>query len=117
LAVSIQAQDSTKIAHAVRISQPPKIDGVLDDVTWREAEAVSGFEMSRPTEGGKPTQKTEVKILYDNRAIYIAAILYDIHPDSILHELGNRDDGDLNADGFRFVVDPYNLRQDAFDFG
>lgn len=43
-------------------------------------------------------------------------MLYDENPDSILHELGNRDDG-LNADYFRFVIDPYNLRQDAFDFG
>src|SRR5436853_4167158 len=96
-ALSLSAQDSTKICRAVRVMQPPKIDGVLDDASWQQAAAVSDFEMSRPTEGGKPTQKTEVKILYDNRAVYIGAMLYDTHPDSILHELGNRDDGDLNA--------------------
>src|ERR1041385_3891749 len=113
---SLVAQDSTKVCHAVRISHPPKIDGALDDVSWREAMPVSDFVMSRPDEGGKPTQKTEVRVLYDNRAVYVGAMMYDSHPDSILHELGNRDDGDLNADAFRFVVDPYNLRQDAFDF-
>lgn len=111
------AQDSTKICNAVRIAQPPTIDGVLDDASWNEATPVSDFVMSRPDEGGKPTQKSEVRIIYDNRAIYIAAMLYDTNPDSILHELGNRDDYDLNADAFRFVIDPYNLRQDAFDFG
>lgn len=111
------AQDSTKVCYAIRVSQPPKIDGVLDDVTWREAAPVSDFVMNRPDEGGQPTQKTEVRVVYDNRAIYIGAMLYDANPDSILHELGNRDDYDLNADNFRFVVDPYNLRQDAFDFG
>jgi hypothetical protein len=114
---SLSAQDSTKISHALRVSQPPKIDGVLDDISWKEAIPVSDFVMSRPDEGGKPTQKTEVKVVYDNRAVYVSAMMYDTHPDSILHELGSRDDGDLNADGFRFVVDPYNLRQDAFDFG
>src|SRR5262249_48139004 len=113
---SLFAQNSTKICHALRVAHPPKIDGVLDDAQWREAVPVSDFDMSRPMEGGKPTQKTEVRVLYDNRAIYVGAILYDSHPDSILHELGNRDDGDLNADNFRLVVDPYNLRQDAFDF-
>lgn len=111
------AQDSTKVSRAVRISQPPKIDGVLDDISWREATPVSDFTMSRPTEGDIPTQKIEVRVLYDNRAVYVGAMLFDTHPDSILHELGNRDDYDLNADNFRFVVDPYNLRQDAFDFG
>src|SRR5258706_7258937 len=114
---SLFAQDSTKVCHAVRISQPPKIDGVLDDAAWRNAEPIIDFVMNRPDEGGKPTQRIEVKIAYDTRAVYISAMLYDTHPDSILHELGNRDDGDLNADVFRFVVDPYNLRQDAFDFG
>ena len=115
--VLLFAQDSTKVCHAVRISEPPKIDGMLDDAAWLGVEPVSDFIMSRPDEGGKPTQATEVRVLYDNRAIYVGAMLYDTRPDSILHELGSRDDQDLNADVFRFVVDPYNLRQDAFDFG
>ena len=113
----VVAQDSTKVCNAVRVTVPPKIDGVLDDVSWKEATPVSDFVMSRPEEGGKPSQKTEVRVVYDNRAIYVAAMLYDTQPDSILHELGSRDDYDLNADAFRFVIDPYNLRQDAFDFG
>jgi hypothetical protein len=111
------AQDSTKVYHSVRVSAPPKIDGVLDDESWKAVTPVTDFVMSRPTEGGVPTQKTEVRVVYDNRAIYVSAMLFDTNPDSILHELGNRDDDDLNADFFRFVIDPYNLRQDAFDFG
>jgi len=102
---------------ASRTSEPPKIDGVLDDATWKNCIPINDFTMSRPIEGGKPTQQTEVRIAYDDRAVYVAAMMYDTHPDSILHELGNRDDNDLNADAFRFVIDPYNLRQDAFDFG
>ncbi|HNP49258.1 MAG TPA: DUF5916 domain-containing protein [Bacteroidia bacterium] len=108
--------DTTKVSVASRITEAPKIDGVLNEPCWANISAVSDFIMNRPLEGGTPTQKTEVKIAYDNKAIYVAAMLFDTHPDSILHELGNRDDG-LNADFFRFVIDPYNLRQDAFDFG
>ncbi|HLG34495.1 MAG TPA: carbohydrate binding family 9 domain-containing protein, partial [Bacteroidia bacterium] len=111
------AQDSIKVCHAARVSAAPKIDGVLDDAAWNNAVPLSDFVMSRPTEGGMPSQKTEVRVVYDDRAVYVSAMLYDTNPDSILHELGNRDDYDLNADAFRFVIDPYNLRQDAFDFG
>ena len=111
------AGDTLKVCTALRIDIPPKIDGVMDDAVWGKVVPVTDFVMNRPLEGGVPSQKTEVRILYDNKAIYVGAMLYDTHPDSILHELGNRDDQDLNADLFRFVIDPYNMRQDAFDFG
>ncbi len=107
--------DSTKICYAVRTEQSPKIDGVLEPEIWGKAKAFSDFTMNRPIEGARPSMKTEVAILYDDNAIYVSAMLYDPHPDSILHELGMRDD-DLNADLFRFVIDPYNIRQDAFEF-
>ena len=112
-----RAQDSTKICNAIRTQAEPKIDGILEEEIWSKAKPASGFTMSRPSEGGTASQISEVRVLYDNRAVYIGAMLFDNHPDSILHELGSRDEDDLNADLFRFVVDPYNLRQDAFDFG
>ncbi len=98
-----------------RAVKTPKIDGVLDDETWQGVTAVSDFKQNFPILGAECTQKTEVKIVYDNTAIYIAAMLYDNHPDSIAKQLGNRDDG-LNADQFRLVFDTYNTEQDAFDF-
>ena len=114
---AIHAQDSLKTYTTTRVSSSPKIDGLLDDEGWKNAEAISDFIQNFPKEGGVPSQKTEVKIVYDNIAIYIGAMMYDTSPDSILHELGNRDDFGLNADKFRFVIDPYNTRQDAYDFG
>jgi hypothetical protein len=107
--------DSTKTWWTARTTHPPKIDGVLEAEIWSQTQPVSDFVMNRPIEGGVPTYKTEVSILYDDNALYVGAMMYDDHPDSILHELGVRDD-DLNADLFRFVVDPYNIRLDAFEF-
>lgn len=107
--------DSTKLCYAVRTDKAPKIDGVIEPEIWSKAKPFSDFTMNRPIEGAQPTMKTEVAILYDDNAIYVSAMMYDPHPDSILHELGMRDD-DLNADLFRFVIDPYNIRQDAFEF-
>ncbi|MCE3294795.1 MAG: hypothetical protein K0R65_509 [Crocinitomicaceae bacterium] len=113
---SAQGQiDTNKVCFATRTEQAPKIDGVLEPETWGKAKPFSDFTMNRPIEGAAPTMKTEVAILYDDNAIYVSAMMYDPHPDSILHELGMRDD-DLNADLFRFVIDPYNIRQDAFEF-
>lgn len=97
-----------------RAVKTPKIDGLLDDETWKNVQAVSDFKQNFPNYNAEPTQKTEVKIVYDNTAIYIAAMLYDKSPDSIAKQLGNRDDY-LNADNFRVVFDTYNTEQDAFD--
>ena len=94
LAISLSsfAQDSAskeiipqKYFKATRIASSPKIDGVLDDEVWKNAESVSDFIQNFPKEGGVPSQKTEVKIVYDNLAIYVGAMMYDTSPDSILH--------------------------------
>ena len=98
-----------------RAIKSPKIDGTLDDETWKTVAVVSDFKQNFPYYGKEVTQRTEVKMVYDNTAIYIAAMLYDTAPDSIAHQLGNRDDN-LNADIFRIVFDTYNKEQDAFDF-
>ncbi|MEW6467538.1 MAG: DUF5916 domain-containing protein [Bacteroidota bacterium] len=116
-AFAIRAEDTLKSYTAERISSAIKIDGVLDDEAWARAAAASDFVMNQPIEGGVPKQKTEFRIVYDDYAVYVGAMMYDSSPDSILHELGFRDDGNLNADKFRFVFDPYNTRQDAYDFG
>ncbi len=97
-----------------RAKQTPKIDGLLDDETWQNVQIVSDFKQNFPIYDFEPTQTTNVQIVYDNTAIYIAAFLYDSCSDSIAKQLGNRDDN-LNADNFRVVFDTYNTEQDAFD--
>ena len=97
-----------------RATKTPKIDGLLDDETWKTATIISEFKQNFPNYDVAPTQTTNVQIVYDNTAIYIAAFLYDSCADSICKQLGNRDDG-LNADNFRIVFDTYNTEQDAFD--
>lgn len=124
-AVAQVSTDSLKNYSASLITQSIKIDGKLDDVAWKDVPAINDFVMARPIEGSTPTERTEVKIVYDNTALYVGAMLYDSHPDSILHELALRDaidpanpdnSGDINADNVRIVFDPYNTRQDAYDF-
>ena len=99
------------------LSSELKIDGLPDDPAWKSAAIADKFVQLEPTEGASITQITEVRVLYDNTAIYILAEMHDTHADSILHELGNRDEGsNLNSDAFRFGIDPYNKRQDGYVF-
>ncbi|MDF2436465.1 MAG: hypothetical protein K0Q95_841 [Bacteroidota bacterium] len=115
----LQAQKDSLIARKdyeiTRATKTPRIDGILDDATWENANVLGNFSQNYPREKAPVSQKTEVKLVYDNTAIYIAAKLFDTAPDSIRRQLGNRDDN-LNADIFRIVFDTYNTQQDAFDF-
>ena len=91
------------------------IDGFAAEKQWKTAEIASDFLEQNPTEGNKPRFKTEVKVLYDNSNIYVLGYCYDSNPDSILAQLGERDD-ELNSDGFSFSIDTYNKMLDAFTF-
>lgn len=109
--------DTLRVATALRITQNIKIDGVLDEECWQQAQVITDLIQNRPLEGKPAIQKTEVRILYNNYAVYIGAMLYDTAPDSILKQLGKRDEANLNADDFYFRVDPYHKNQDAYLFG
>jgi hypothetical protein len=109
--------DTLRKATALRIVQPPRIDGKLNESEWMLATTTGDFTQSRPEEGKKPQQITQVRILYTDFAIYVGAWCYDTHSDSILKQLGKRDEADLNADNFYVKLDPYNNQQDAYQFG
>lgn len=107
--------DTTKIAFATRTETPPKIDGVMDEI-WNKAKPISDFIQFTPLYNVPTTQKTEVRVLYDDKAIYVFANLFDSSPDSILEQLGSRDDEDLNADYFEVEFDTYNNQLDGYTF-
>ncbi|NQT76348.1 MAG: carbohydrate binding family 9 domain-containing protein, partial [Bacteroidetes bacterium] len=88
----------------------------LDEPQWHDAEAAGDFIQYEPYNAAQPSQPTVVKIIYDDRAIYIGAMMYDSHPDSIYRELGERDDDDINADFFSVDIVPYNDGLNAFEF-
>ncbi|HLN53111.1 MAG TPA: DUF5916 domain-containing protein [Lentimicrobium sp.] len=102
--------------HAVRISDPPSVDGYLDEKVWEESNKITDFRQRDPDYDTPPRFDTEVRIIYDNKAIYIGAIMYDPYPDSIKRELGVRDNDDLNADFFGIGFDTYKNKQDAYLF-
>jgi hypothetical protein len=109
------AQNAKKELYAIKIKESLKIDGFLNEEIWKNAPKAVDFLEINPTEGKKPRFPTEVTILYDDFAIYVGAMMYDSAPDSILQQLGERDES-LNADEFTVTFDTYDKKIDAFGF-
>jgi len=116
IVVTGYSQKETLVAYAVRADNPPKIDGYLNDSVWLKAKSIDSFTQYEPYIDVPPTFDTYVKFLYDDEALYLCAFMYDYSPDSILLQLGNRDDALLNADDITIHFDPFNNNQDAYYF-
>lgn len=101
---------------ALRVDHAPKIDGILDENLWNTRFERQSFIQYQP-DNGKPSEfETAVQIIYTDKAVYIAARMFDKEPRKILHEFGQRDDMGRNADWFGIVLDTYNSGMSAFTF-
>jgi hypothetical protein len=105
-----------KQIRAVRITQPPRLDGRLDDTAWQNAMFVSDFLQKEPVEFGEPTEKSEVAIVYDDYALYVAARMYSNNPRALRRHLDRRDNQGL-AEQIIVTFDTYHDRRTAYGFG
>ncbi|MEO6068979.1 MAG: DUF5916 domain-containing protein [Chitinophagaceae bacterium] len=111
---SIAAQ--TNSIDAVKATSAVHIDGNLNEAAWKTAPSVTDFTQFFPTYGLPATTRSEVKILYDNDAVYIGAYLYD-DPTLIRKQLTARDgEQRSNVDYFSVFFDTYNDQQNGFQF-
>ena len=101
---------------AVRVATPLTLDGALAEAAWASAQVVTRFQQRDPEEGAAPTELTEVRVLYDDAALFIGARLFDSHPDSIIARLARRDNG-VTSDAFTLFLDPYHDRRTGYYFG
>ncbi|MFH6989006.1 DUF5916 domain-containing protein [Flavobacterium collinsii] len=105
-----------KILQAQLTKENILIDGKIDEPAWKNVTPASDFVMYQP-DNGKPipdNQKTEVRVLYNNDAIYIAALLYD-DPNKVLKEISQRDNFGT-ADLFGVFINGFNDGQQNFQF-
>jgi hypothetical protein len=104
-----------RIYYTIRLTTAkPVIDGKLDDECWKTGEWAGDFTQLVPSQGGKPSQPTEVKILYDDKNIYVAIRAFDSEPDKIQKYAALRDDiiGDMVGVNF----DSYHDHRTGFEF-
>jgi hypothetical protein len=111
---------------AVRAVSQIRLDGLLNEPQWQEIEPVSDFTQRELNEGAAPTEKTEVRIMYDENYIYFGVTLFDSEPDKIIHKELKWDGGGSSSRGtmgfrpvddmFTMVLDTYNDRRTGLYF-
>ncbi len=101
---------------AIKTTHSIKVDGDEGDAAWNDVESISDFITSIPVFGKKPRRETEVKVLYDNAAVYVLAHIHD-NPSNIRRQLTLRDQENLqDVDAFSIGIDTYHDKQNGFLF-
>ena len=124
-APTLQAQDSSAttdptrvpVGSAALVTEPPIVDGRLDDVAWNDAPILANFVQREPVEGEPVSERTEIRLLYDDSALYVGAWMFVDDPSTIIVGETRRDASLENTDAFLMVLDTYLDRQNAFAFG
>ena len=103
---------------AVRVEKGPSLDGSLQDGAWKQATPFSGFKMVFPNPGNEPTERTELRIVFDEANLYIGVYCYDRVPrkicgNSMIHDGVGEGKAD---DVVRVLLDPFQDKRNAYVF-
>jgi hypothetical protein len=119
-AFPLRAEDlpeSPPLFHPLRTPSPPKLDGILDDPVWSTAPVIDDFVQQLPKEQVPPTERSEVRIAYDEDNLYLAVRFFDSEPAKIIAWSLQRDsDGIIGDDQLAFAIDSSNSGRDGFWF-
>lgn len=114
-AASDQASRERPAVHAAQATDAPKIDGVLDEAVWRTATPVETFTQQEPNEGKPATDRTEVRVLYDAKHIYIGVHAHASEP-VIATEMRRDADRLFDEDNFQVIIDTFHDSRNGYMF-
>ena len=115
--LSGQSSSPRKVIKAHKIATGDIIlDGRPSEPFWEDIEGVTDFQMQEPVEGGQPTERTLVKIAYDQNNLYLAIVCYDSEADGIKSFQMRRDASLDTDDRFRWILDTYLDGRNAYFF-
>jgi hypothetical protein len=104
-----------RVVTAVRAAGTPHLNGYPDQ-TWDQAAVITAFRQQYPHEGTQPTQRTEVRILYDSKNLYLGVHCFDSSPKKIVASQLQRD-GNFKIDDYvSFLISPNNDGQSGYIF-
>ena len=106
-----------KSVRVVCTDTPPVIDGDLGDAAWARAAFVDDLHQTDPVEYAEPSEHTEIYVIYDDDALYVAARLYDSDREQITANNMRQNDEIAQDDRFYVMIDPFNERRSGYLFG
>ena len=101
---------------AVHADKAPELDGTLNDANWQDASLVTNFHQREPFERQPPTEKTEVRIVYDSRYLYFGIHCFDPDPKKIVATELRRDADFSVDDNFTVLISPNNDKRNGYTF-
>ncbi len=105
-------------AQASVLEKAPKIDGnVIEDEVWQAIAPMDQLWQSRPYFGEPASERTEIRIAYNNQTLFISAVCFDSSPEKLVVTDARRDASLDNTDAIIFIFDTYNDGQNGFMFG
>jgi hypothetical protein len=105
----------TTSARAALAAEPPVLDGRDDEAVWRSAPVIDQFLQAKPSEGAPARFRTEARVAYDGRHLYVFVRAFDPHPDSIVGLLARRDEAPP-SDEIVLFLDSYHDRRTGYEF-
>jgi hypothetical protein len=112
---TLQLRNNDAKILALRLTHQIELDGKLNEQVWLEPNGFENFIQRDPAEGAAPTEKTILRIAYDDDAIYVGARMYDSAPDSIVARLARRDEW-ITSDHVTVYLDPYYDKRSGYFF-
>ena len=113
---SMSSPDARRTLQAVETSEPPTIDGVLDEALWQRAAPATGFVQADPLEGTPATEDTEVRVAFDRDYLYIGARCLDSDPAGVIVNEIRKDFVPRDQDAFEVLLDTFLDRRNGFVF-
>jgi hypothetical protein len=104
------------LTHAVRTVEPIRLDGIFDEASWATAPAIETLTQRDPDMGKPSTERTEVRLLFDTRNLYVGIYCFDSDPNGIVAtEL--RYDAEMEGDDiFEIMIDPFHDHRSGYRF-
>ena len=116
-APQIDAKTERPVLKAVKIEKAPKIDGLLDEPAWETVPAMDQFTQQEPRIGEPATERTEVRVAYDSKHLFIAVHAYDSDPTGIVATEMRRDsDRLMDEDNFQILLDTFHDLRNGYIF-
>ena len=109
------AGDNPRSVTAIRVQTPPVVDGVLNEPVWTTASPATDFTQRDPIDGEPASERTEIRVLYDEEALYFGVMCFDSRPERIVARLARRDD-EVSSDWASVRIDADRDGLTAYEF-